>query len=129
MGCGCNVLMKPVVRFDDKLLDKFSWFFTVGGISLFPYIILREIYQTPERRYAKARIITHETIHFKQALELLVIPFYVLYILEFIIRFLFKWNFVKAYKSISFEREAYDNELNESYLENRKLYSWIKYII
>ena len=32
--------MKPIVIYSDKLLDGVSWFFRVGGICLFPVIIL-----------------------------------------------------------------------------------------
>ena len=33
-----------------------------------------------------------------------------------------------AYKNISFEREAYQNQSNLDYLSNRKHYSWFSYI-
>ena len=34
-----------------------------------------------------------------------------------------------AYKNISFEREAYQNQNDLDYLSNRKHYSWIKYVV
>ena len=71
--------------------------------------------------------INHENIHARQCLELLGLPFYVLYSIEWIIRLLIYRNTKKAYHSISFEREAYDNENDNFYLSNRKLYAWIKY--
>jgi len=33
-----------------------------------------------------------------------------------------------AYRNISFEREAYDNDDNLNYIKERKHYSWLKYI-
>ena len=36
---------------------------------------------------------------------------------------------VKAYRSISFEQEAYDNQNNLNYLKNRKRFNWVKYIL
>ena len=36
---------KPFVKYNDKFLDAISWFMKVGGISLFPFIILREKYR------------------------------------------------------------------------------------
>ena len=33
-----------------------------------------------------------------------------------------------AYRNISFEREAYSNEKDLSYLDNRKWFAWIRYI-
>ncbi len=71
------------------------------------------------------RTINHEKIHTAQMLELLYVPFYALYLLEW----LFKLPFFKdAYRGLSFEREAYINENNTDYLRNRKPYAWAKHI-
>ena len=32
--------MKPIIIKSDKFLDSISWFFKVGGITLFPFIIV-----------------------------------------------------------------------------------------
>lgn len=69
--------------------------------------------------------INHEAIHTKQMQEMLYIPFYIWYIIEFLIK-LFIGN---AYRNLSFEREAYNNQYNLNYLNNRKHYSWIKYVV
>ena len=121
---------KPIVAYNDKFLDAVSWFFRVGGISLFPFIVLREKYLSKYANWGvlRKRIINHETIHFQQQLELLVIPFYIIYILEYAIKALIYFNIKKAYRNISFEREAFDNELDFDYLKNRKRYNWIKLI-
>ena len=120
---------KPFVKYNDKFLDTISWFMKVGGISLFPFIILREKYRDGNKFEIKVgkKTINHETIHFQQALELGVIPFYVLYVLEWILKLPIYGS--KSYYNISFEREAYTNEKNFNYLKNRKRYSWIKRII
>lgn len=118
----------PIIKYDDRFLDSVSWFFKVGGITLWPFIILREIYNStsPWRRKA-ARIINHETIHIKQQQELLVLPFYLIYVLEWLIKIpLYGFSPTKAYRNISFEREAYDNETNLSYLSRRRMFAWIK---
>jgi len=47
------------------------------------------------------------------------------YVVEWIIRLFLKGN---AYRNISFEREAYSNEKDLSYLDNRKIFAWTKYI-
>ncbi len=73
--------------------------------------------------------ILHETIHWEQEKETLIIGFYLWYILEFLIRWIisgFKWK--KSYKAISFEKEAYEGEKNPEYLTTRKHYNWIKYL-
>ena len=68
-------------------------------------------------------IINHESIHTSQMKEMLYIPFYLWYVTEWLIKLLFKGN---AYRNISFEREAYDNQYNLNYLKERKRYNWIK---
>lgn len=37
------------------------------------------------------------------------------------------FNTKKAYKSIPFEREAYDNERKPTYLSKRKKFTWLQY--
>lgn len=122
---------KPFVKYNDKFLDSISWFMRIGGISLFPFIILREKYKDGSKFWkAKAKkIINHETIHFQQQLELGVVLFYVIYVIEYIVKSLIYFNIQKGYYNISFEREAYTNEKNFHYLKNRKRYNWIKQII
>lgn len=68
-------------------------------------------------------IVNHESIHTAQMKEMLYIPFYLWYVTEWLIKLLFKGN---AYRNISFEREAYDNQYNLNYLKERKRYNWIK---
>lgn len=115
--------MKPIVIYSNKFLNSVSWFMSVGAISLFPFIILRERYEGTKKG---EEIINHETIHFKQTIELLIIPFYILYVIEWFIKLFFYGG--KSYYNISFEREAYSNENNLEYNKNRKLYSWVKYL-
>jgi hypothetical protein len=118
----------PYLFFSDKFLDSISWFMKIGGISIFPVIVLREKYNIKHPYWKKAGnvIINHERIHFQQALELLVIPFYVIYVLEWLFKLPFYGK--EAYKNISFEKEAYSNQLDLQYLKNRKRYNWIKLI-
>ena len=70
-------------------------------------------------------VINHESIHSAQAKEMLYIFFYLWYGIEWFIR-LFQHG--DEYRSISFEREAYDNEKDSSYLSTRRSYSWFKYV-
>jgi len=114
--------MKPIIIYSDKILDRLSWFFKVGGISLFPFIILRERYKgTVEGE----ETVTHETIHFKQALETLIIGFYIIYAINFVINLFIYSHHVVAYKNILFEKEAYNNQGNKDYLAKRRLFAWI----
>ena len=80
------------------------------------------------------KTINHESIHTKQIVECGFIFFYIIYALEYIIKKPISWfidyvgNYNYAYRSISFEQEAYYNEKKKTYLKNRKHYAWVKYI-
>ena len=65
-------------------------------------------------------VINHERIHNAQMRELLWIPFYVLYVLEWMIRLVQYRDPHKAYMKISFEREAYRYGHDRKYLKNRR---------
>ena len=120
----------PVVKYNDKFLDNISWFMRVGGITLWPFVVLREKYNSTSYWKKKAaRIINHESIHIKQQEEMLVIPFYLWYVLEWVIKIPIYKSAKEAYYNISFEREAYDHDDNLSYLSSRKHYAWIKRIL
>jgi hypothetical protein len=58
----------------------------------------------------------HEFIHFRQQIELLIIPFYILYLLNYLINLIRYHKHTEAYRNILFEREAYENDSNLSYL-------------
>lgn len=73
-------------------------------------------------------IINHEAIHTAQMKELLYIPFYLIYVLEYLFK-LIKYKPDEAYDNISFEKEAYANEKNKNYLKTRKHYAqWRKQV-
>ena len=74
------------------------------------------------------RVIWHEQIHLIQEQELLYIGFYLLYVLEFILKLVMYRNWDRAYRAISFEREAYEHEFNGNYPAVRKHYAWKRYI-
>jgi hypothetical protein len=68
--------------------------------------------------------LNHEKIHTAQIKEMLYVFFYVWYIIEWLIRL----PFGNAYRNISFEREAYDNQDDLSYLKNRKRFDFVRFI-
>ena len=70
----------------------------------------------------------HETIHFQQQLELAFALQWVIYALSYLYYLIKLRDPREAYYDISFEREAYGNEADKNYLENRKRYAWVKYI-
>ncbi|MGB6154129.1 MAG: hypothetical protein WBG48_19250 [Pricia sp.] len=92
------------------------------GLSLWPFIILKN-----DDLKDDMVLINHEKIHLKQQQELLIVFFYILYITEWLLRTLFYLDSYKAYQNISFEREAYANEMNLDYPEDRKAFGFLSY--
>lgn len=100
------------------------WNKKVVAMALWPVIIVKD------RVTANNKVVlNHEKIHHRQQLELLVIPYYIWYFIEY-------WNGMfrngfshhTAYMNISFEKEAFANQFDMQYLNKRKwLASW-KYL-
>lgn len=94
-----------------------------NGMALFPFILV-------SRKELKNDqvLINHEKIHLWQQIEMLVVPFYILYVLNYLYnRFKFK-DHHKAYMNIVFEKEAYAHENNLSYLSQRKFIGWTAFL-
>lgn len=94
------------------------------AINLFGILFVRS-------EYAKfggvsSRTLNHERIHTEQMRELWYVGFYLLYLINWIVRLVCSPR--TAYRGIAFEREAYDNESNLEYLGSRKPYAWVKLI-
>lgn len=80
-----------------------------------------------DRAIINQRLINHERIHTVQMRELLFIPFYLIYFIEWIIHLCRLHDWYAAYKAISMEREAYANDSDFGYLSSRKHFSqWRK---
>jgi hypothetical protein len=61
-------------------------------------------------------------IHLRQQIELLILTFYLIYVLEYLIYRIKGMNHYDAYMNISFEKEAYANEKNTNYLNEKILF-------
>ncbi|MFD0940274.1 hypothetical protein [Pedobacter boryungensis] len=96
---------------------------SANAMAIFPFIILKNKAQKQD-----LVLINHEQIHLQQQLELLVLPFYLLYLLNYLINLVRYKNHYLAYFNISFEKEAYHFEKDLNYLSIRKWYSWIKFL-
>ncbi|WP_418499795.1 hypothetical protein [Flagellimonas sp.] len=94
------------------------------GLSLWPFIILKE-----DSLKDDTVLINHERIHLQQQRELLIVPFYLLYISEWLIRTVLYMDSYRAYQNISFEREAYANEADMQYLSKRKIFGFLNYLM
>lgn len=92
-------------------------------INLFGLIFTRDASKINAKEY------NHEKIHLKQMQEMLWLPFYLWYGVEYciirLLRFFDKQDVV--YHDVSFEEEAYNNENNYAYPETRKHYEQKSY--
>lgn len=93
------------------------------GFTAFPFVFVKFRLDKENEIF-----VNHEKIHLRQQRELLVIPFFIWYFLEFFVRLVQFRNTDLAYRNISFEREAYANEKNIDYIRNRTFFRFTKYL-
>ena len=105
------------------LVFKHFFYKNYVGLSLWPFIFLKN-----DTLKEDVYLINHERIHHEQQKELLIVPFYVLYFTEWIVRSLYYFDSYKGYQNLSFEREAYTNEKNLDYISERSTFGFIKYL-
>jgi hypothetical protein len=93
-----------------------------SAMALYPFILIRsrELRQDPV-------LMNHECIHHRQQLELLILPFYLWYVLHYLINLLRFRDHDRAYRHIIFEREAYAMDTDQGYLRGRSLWSFLKF--
>ena len=114
--------LKPIFIENSKLpywLSKIApidvWAFSAG-----PFVVCRG--------KLSEKTITHETIHFLQQLEMLFVLQWILYGLFYVIGRFTKGSWKAAYYENPFEVEAYANDLDPDYLEERKFWAWVKHV-
>ena len=103
----------------------YSSFLVRKGYSAFafwPLIIIKD------KSKFNSTLFNHERIHLRQQIELLVLPFYLIYFSEYLIRRMQYDSWREAYESISFEREAFAHEKEVDYLKSRKIWAWTSYL-
>lgn len=93
------------------------------GLAVFPFVFVK--YRADKENKI---FVNHEKIHLRQQLELLIIPFFIWYFIEYLVRLAQYKNADLAYRNISFEREAYANELNLAYLRERSFLRFLDYL-
>jgi len=95
----------------------------INGIALFPFVLLKKKYMAFDQV-----LLNHEKIHLRQQAELLVIPFYLLYLLFYFTNLVIYRSHQKAYLNNPFEKEAYAHEFDLNYLKKRKAFSFKKFL-
>ncbi|WP_200926416.1 hypothetical protein [Pedobacter sp. Leaf41] len=93
-----------------------------AGMAIFPFILLKS-----EKLKSDMEIINHEKIHLRQQLELLILPFYILYLINYLFNLIIYKKHDLAYRKIIFEQEAYRHDADLKYLKNNSWYGWIKW--
>ncbi|WP_233164515.1 hypothetical protein [Pedobacter sp. ASV28] len=93
-----------------------------AAMALFPFILVKEAGYKND-----SILINHELIHHRQQLELLIVPFYIMYFLNYAFNLLKYRNHHQAYSHILFEKEAYAKEHDLSYLGTRKPFAWYSF--
>ena len=93
------------------------------GVTIFPFVFVKE-----REDLKNTILINHEKIHIRQQVELLIIPFFIWYAVEFLVRLIHYRNANLAYQNISFEREAYAQESDFMYLQKRPYFRFCKYL-
>lgn len=97
------------------IYNKYLPFKGFSAINLFGVLFVR----IPEKEITPS-LLRHEEIHTRQIRELGFIPFYILYVLEWIFHLFTPGN---AYRKISFEREAYRYQDDPQYLNHRRRFA------
>lgn len=86
------------------------------AINLFGFIFTRRDLDPVE--------LNHELIHSAQQRELLYIPFFLWYGVEWLLLYIKYRDWATAYFHIRFEQEAYHNQYDLEYLNNRTPYKY-----
>ena len=89
----------------------------IGAITLFFLVFSRDEMSVTTKR--------HETIHFQQMLETLVLGFLTLYLWDYLKGYFKYRNGKAAYFCIRAEQEAYHKETSMSYPTERQRWRWI----
>lgn len=98
-------------------------FLNVKGMAIFPFVLLRE-----KKSREDSVLLNHERIHLRQQLELLILPFYLLYLVNYLYQLITTLDHQTAYRNIIFEQEAYDHEKELNYLDRRKMFAFLYYL-
>lgn len=130
-----------------KLTNKEYLFKRIRAITFpFPFVFYSKVLAAYHKR--------HESIHNRQFMEIAFISlvilntlisfevlnsyywllaaypiYYIVYLLEMLIKRFIYGNWNLAYRNISFEREAYSNQNDTAYLSNRLPFSFLNYIV
>ena len=93
------------------------------GMTVFPFVFVSDGNASQD-----LVLMNHELIHLRQQMELLVLPFYVIYGLDYLVKFIRYRDKNVAYRNVVFEREAYENENDLEYLKSRSFWKFARFL-
>lgn len=105
------------------IFSKYFFFSSFNAMAIWPFILLKD-----KELKKDFILLNHENIHLHQQKEMLWLPFFMFYMIEYLIKLFIYKNSKLAYFNLSFEREAYQNEQNLNYLCSRKYWSFLNYL-
>ena len=105
-----------------KIYTRKKIFNYYTGLSFFIFIWIRR--HTSD----EVALVRHEKIHFWQQVEMLFIFHWLCYAFFYIVGRLSGQCHYIAYRHNPFEIEAFTNDLDVNYLQNRRLYAWTGFV-
>ena len=93
------------------------------AMALYPFVIFRKKSDRSDQV-----LVNHERIHLRQQAELLVLPFYALYVISYLYNLIGTLNHEQAYRKILFEQEAYAYQSDPGYLKVRRPFAFIQFL-
>lgn len=98
-----------------------------AATAIIAWVFVKKKFVDADGSIQPIRLARHEHIHLAQQREILYLPFFVLYFLEFVVRLVFSFSWSTAYRSISFEQEA---RAQDGFpLEQRQKYGWFHILV
>lgn len=91
-------------------------------MAIFPFVLIQQKHLKHD-----VVLVNHESIHLRQQLELLILPFYLWYSGHYLVNLWRFKNAHRAYREIIFEREAFACENDLEYLQKRRRWAFLKY--
>lgn len=100
------------------------------AVNVLGWVFVRHDFEQGKILSAEAykQLLRHEYTHTLQMRELAYFGFYLWYVMEWIFRFVQHRNLRKAYRNLSFEREAYAHQHDRHYNAKRKPWAFLRYL-
>lgn len=92
------------------------------GMALWPFVLVKD-----EAAAADPYLLNHERIHHAQQIECLLLPFVIIYLLDFALMRI-RHDYWTSYYALLHEREAFRHEHDLNYLATRRPFAWMRYL-